>query len=406
MFSNSMKYILGGIATASVISIGLYLSLPNDYQEDARPVKAQNTDYERSIYGVPDLKLHPYRLNDDKYFDLVLDGTLNVGRSNPSALNGWYTRLVKNPSLATKHASLQNRIETAMKESESPDLIDSLESILAEEEAKQKAKQEQLDKLQEAKAQAEIDKQLEAAKNPSSSSTSTETDKGTEEDTINSTGTTGITDSIPSVNSNGTKATSDNDTSTTSNSDSTSTETTPKDSNSLKSTNEHDSETSKSKTTSTEKKTGVKGVSATIAEYENVTKKLTNNVDSIYDDIEKVSDVKALPKLYISMLKADYSMVNTMGESIKKDNLKNVNMYDFYKDGFNRFDNMVKDNKKSLTKKYGKDFVKTVENTSSALHALAKGYDTQSTGKNVDIKKLNSNYKKYEKKLNSYVGHE
>lgn len=418
MLNPSVKYVLGGVAVAAVISAGLFFTLPKDYEEGTHKVNAQTEDYSRTIYGVPDLKLHSYRISEDKYFDLVLDGTLDVGRSNPVAQTVWYKKLVKDPKIATKNANLRERITVAIAKSDSDTLTDSLESILAEEVSKQKAKEAQVKALKEIEEKAKADALLEETKakegevdSETTDTTSTDGSASTTpiSDTEDSSDESSLEILTPAIDQTSTTE-SDTDDNTKKDGKLTTSSTTEsakdKTQTGDKVTTEIKNSTDKAKTsgadTSISQDTQVKGVSDEILNYAKATAKLVDGANSVYDAIEQIKNAKALPSIYISMLESDYLMVTSMGTNIQNDKLKDVKMYSFYEDGFNRFDTMLNKNKAAIQKAYNKKVVSELANTSKSLHALAKGYDDQSSNKKVNIKKLQKAYKSHIDKLKEY----
>lgn len=83
---------------------GLYLTVPSVLEgEVSTPTVAAKGDYSRTLYGVPKLKMDHYRLNEDNYFDLQIEGVLNIGRTDPVEMPLWKSRLDKlHEALGTK----------------------------------------------------------------------------------------------------------------------------------------------------------------------------------------------------------------------------------------------------------------------------------------------------------------
>lgn len=135
MINTTLKYVIGGITCAALLTSGLFFAMPEIDTADTKKVEASTTNHERTLYGIPQLDLKHYKLTDDAYFDYILDGELSVGRSNPTELNTWYKRVLKNPTSITKNDKLRTKIEEAIANGNSDALLNVLGDVVAENKA-------------------------------------------------------------------------------------------------------------------------------------------------------------------------------------------------------------------------------------------------------------------------------
>lgn len=79
---------------AALLAGGFYFAVPDNIDNDiVMPAKAASGDYSRTLYGVPDIKFDHYRIDEDSYFDLQIDGVLNIGRVDPAEHPVWKKRV-------------------------------------------------------------------------------------------------------------------------------------------------------------------------------------------------------------------------------------------------------------------------------------------------------------------------
>ena len=89
--SGVWKLVLAGAVISVAVSGGLYLSVPKSADVDLGVNKASGESYDRSLYGMPDVNMGHYKLDEDSYFKYKVDGTLDISRSNPSSVPNWLT---------------------------------------------------------------------------------------------------------------------------------------------------------------------------------------------------------------------------------------------------------------------------------------------------------------------------
>ena len=87
--SGLWKVVLAGAVISVAVSGGMYLSVPRSVDIDMGVSKASGEEFERSLYGIPDVNMGHYKLDDDSYFKYKVDGTLDISRANPSSVPNW-----------------------------------------------------------------------------------------------------------------------------------------------------------------------------------------------------------------------------------------------------------------------------------------------------------------------------
>lgn len=83
------KVVAAGVVFSVAVSGGMYLSVPKPADVDLGVNKASDGEYDRTLYGIPDVNMGHYKLDDDSYFKYKVDGTLDISRSNPSSVPNW-----------------------------------------------------------------------------------------------------------------------------------------------------------------------------------------------------------------------------------------------------------------------------------------------------------------------------
>ena len=160
MGMNVKSSLFGGVL-ALAISGGIFLTVPGSIELEEKKLLAEETDYSRSLYGVPVLEMNHYRVGEDKHLNYMLKGNYSVGRDNPSGETLWFKSVKDNPELLTTLDALKGKISSAKDSGSSlqDTLADTAEAAKkAKEEAeKAKAEAEEAAKLaeEEAKAQAQ-----------------------------------------------------------------------------------------------------------------------------------------------------------------------------------------------------------------------------------------------------------
>lgn len=90
-----IKWVFVGTSVALVISGIMYLTFPKVEVLGNSKESVEGSDYSATIYGAPDIDLEHYRLSEDKYFDYLIKGDLDVGRLDPSTYSRWYKGLIE-----------------------------------------------------------------------------------------------------------------------------------------------------------------------------------------------------------------------------------------------------------------------------------------------------------------------
>lgn len=107
----TLKWKLIGVLSASAISSLIYLKMPNMDVHESKPLLTQKHDYSRTLYGIPELNLSHYRLDDDKYFKYVAKGVVNIGRADPTQNPLWYSMYLKKLEDERKKAELEKLLQ-------------------------------------------------------------------------------------------------------------------------------------------------------------------------------------------------------------------------------------------------------------------------------------------------------
>lgn len=85
------KVVLAGAVISVAVSGGMYLTVPKPVEIDTGLNKASGESFDRSLYGIPDVNMGHYKLDEDSYFKYKVDGTLDISRLNPSSVPNWLT---------------------------------------------------------------------------------------------------------------------------------------------------------------------------------------------------------------------------------------------------------------------------------------------------------------------------
>lgn len=85
------KVVLAGAVISVAVSGGMYLTVPKPVEIETGLNKASGESFDRSLYGIPDVNMGHYKLDEDSYFKYKVDGTLDISRLNPSSVPNWLT---------------------------------------------------------------------------------------------------------------------------------------------------------------------------------------------------------------------------------------------------------------------------------------------------------------------------
>lgn len=85
------KVVLAGAVISVAVSGGMYLTVPKPVDIETGLNKASGESFDRSLYGIPDVNMGHYKLDEDSYFKYKVDGTLDISRLNPSSVPDWLT---------------------------------------------------------------------------------------------------------------------------------------------------------------------------------------------------------------------------------------------------------------------------------------------------------------------------
>lgn len=89
--SGMWKVVLAGAVISIAVSGGMYLTVPKPVGIETGLNKASGEEFDRSLYGIPDVNMGHYKLDEDSYFKYKVDGTLDISRDNPSSVPDWLT---------------------------------------------------------------------------------------------------------------------------------------------------------------------------------------------------------------------------------------------------------------------------------------------------------------------------
>lgn len=130
----TLKWVLIGVLISVSLSLAFYLKVPKSITIDTGVVHADEENFSRTIYGVPDINLDHYRINENKYFDYQVSGVLNVGRENPASFPTWYNNIIQYPGKLLNNPGLMVKVIGILEEG-SPgeiEIVNAFKELLAE----------------------------------------------------------------------------------------------------------------------------------------------------------------------------------------------------------------------------------------------------------------------------------
>lgn len=131
--TGTLKWASVGIVGAAVVAAGMYLTIPDNLVIESSTVSAETGQYSRTLYGVPNIDLDHYRIGEDKYFDYLVSGLIDVGRENPSSFPVWYNAIIKEPGMLLSNPGLRAKVLDVLANgsSQNAELVKSLEKLLS-----------------------------------------------------------------------------------------------------------------------------------------------------------------------------------------------------------------------------------------------------------------------------------
>jgi hypothetical protein len=141
--TGTIKWSILGVSIALLVASLMYFSIPANEVIETRTVSAEEGQYSRTLYGVPDVKLEHYRISEEKYFDYLVSGVVDVGRENPSLFPLWYVSIIDNPALLLNNPGLTAKILSILEKGsvENSEIAKSLDELLSNSETVEEAEE-------------------------------------------------------------------------------------------------------------------------------------------------------------------------------------------------------------------------------------------------------------------------